>query len=241
MDKVLRAAPALAAAVLAAACTVHQTDTPALTGPSEFGLSLGVTATPDVITADGLSKSTIVVKARDPNGSPKGGVTVHLDLTGGGTLSASDLTSGSDGSASTVYTAPIGSSVCTVDPGVQVTILATTVQSNFQTAQTQSASIRLLAPPAPPFNPNVLTAGFRISPCSPTVGAEVQFDGQSYSHAAPGHSIVTYDWDMGDGDHKSGPVVQHDFVAPGSYTVTLSVIDDAGRVASYEGVVVVTQ
>ena len=37
----------LAALALSAACTVHGVDVPELTGPSEFALSVGVTATPE--------------------------------------------------------------------------------------------------------------------------------------------------------------------------------------------------
>ena len=39
-----------------------------MTGPSELGLSLAVTATPDLVAANGSSQSIIEVVARDANG-----------------------------------------------------------------------------------------------------------------------------------------------------------------------------
>jgi PKD repeat protein len=49
------------------------------------------------------------------------------------------------------------------------------------------------------------------------------------STATPPRKIVSYDWDLGDGTFKSGVVVTHDYDLPGSYTVLLTVTDDAGR------------
>jgi PKD repeat protein len=40
-------------------------------------------------------------------------------------------------------------------------------------------------------------------------------------------TIVSYDWDFGDGSSDSGAVVRHTFAA-GTHTVTLTVEDDEG-------------
>jgi len=57
---------ALLALALAASvgCTVHKTEAPPLSGPSELSLSLTMLATPDTLSQDGFSQSTIVIQAR---------------------------------------------------------------------------------------------------------------------------------------------------------------------------------
>lgn len=53
------------------------------------------------------------------------------------------------------------------------------------------------------------------------------FDG-SLSRDVDG-TIVSYQWDFGDGSTASGATVTHRFMSPGTYTVTLTVTDDAGN------------
>lgn len=59
------------------------------------------------------------------------------------------------------------------------------------------------------------------------VGEVVNFDGSgSYS---TGGTIVSYDWDYGDGISGSGETPTHAYIAAGTYTVTLTVTDDHGE------------
>lgn len=60
----------------------------------------------------------------------------------------------------------------------------------------------------------------------------VTFDGTGSSD--PDGSIVSYDWEYGDGtiDFDAGPVPSHAYVMTGEYQVTLTVTDDAGGMAS---------
>ncbi|MFH0816417.1 MAG: S8 family serine peptidase [Methanobacteriota archaeon] len=44
-------------------------------------------------------------------------------------------------------------------------------------------------------------------------------------------SIVSYEWDFGDGTATEGTIVAHTFLEPGSNTVTLTVTDDDGAIA----------
>src|SRR5690349_8633412 len=79
-----RTAAALVAVAATAACTVHSTDVPSLAGPSELALTLKVTATPDSITQDGGSQSSVKVTAIGPDGKPISGLPVRVDMVVGG-------------------------------------------------------------------------------------------------------------------------------------------------------------
>jgi PKD repeat protein len=72
------------------------------------------------------------------------------------------------------------------------------------------------------------TATFVTSPASPIVDQQINFNA-SGSTAEPGHTITEYSWNFGDGNLGSGPLVQHSYHDVGTYTVTLKVVDDAGR------------
>jgi PKD repeat protein len=65
----------------------------------------------------------------------------------------------------------------------------------------------------------------------------VVFDG-SGSSSYP-DSIVSYEWDFGDGDTALGMVVTNSFDAVGTYTVTLTVTDDDGSIDSDTALVTV--
>jgi PKD repeat protein len=73
------------------------------------------------------------------------------------------------------------------------------------------------------------TAAFEFSPAEPLPGSTVRFNA-SASRAAPGRSIVSYQWDFGDGASGTGVQASRPYPIAGSYNVTLVVTDDAGRV-----------
>ncbi|NVK88588.1 MAG: pre-peptidase C-terminal domain-containing protein [Gammaproteobacteria bacterium] len=50
-----------------------------------------------------------------------------------------------------------------------------------------------------------------------------------FNAASSSGNIVSYQWTFGDGDSASAQVVSHDFSAPGSYSVTLTVFDNQGN------------
>jgi PKD repeat protein len=75
-------------------------------------------------------------------------------------------------------------------------------------------------------------ADFVFSPTTPTPGDTVFFNA-STSTPAPGRSIVSYIWNFGTSTGTaSGKIVTKVFTAPGTYTVTLTVRDDAGVTAT---------
>jgi PKD repeat protein len=254
MIKGLGFTSAILAAVATAACTVQQAEVPPLMGPSELALSISVAATPDSISHDGASQSSIVVSARDASGGPVSGQPFRLDIITSegpadyGTLSGKTIVTGSDGRATAVYTAPPapgpGQSVGTcagapfspITAGTCIQIAATAIGGDFQSASGQAVTLRLvpvgvILPPA-----QTPIASVVITPASAFPGQTVLFDGSgscpSPDPCSSPDGIVSYSWSFGDGDFASGAVVSHDYDAAGTYTVTLTVTNDRGRAAS---------
>ena len=71
---------ALALALLTGGCGLDEVKIPDPSGPSELGLALKLTVSPDVLTADGFSTSLVQVQAFDQNGGAAAGRTVLLAI-----------------------------------------------------------------------------------------------------------------------------------------------------------------
>lgn len=231
---------AIALMALVAACTVKQDEIPSLTGPSEFGLSITITATPDSISQDGASQSAIVVFARGPNGAGLTAVPLRLDMAVNGvvqdfgTLSTKSIVTGSDGRAAAVYTAPPAPPPAAGGSGNLVTIFVTPTGSNFQAANSQSADIRLvppgvILPPAP-----TPTASFTYSPTPVLVKLPINFDASNSCQGSPCTStgLTGFQWNFGDGTTASGKTTTKTFTSAGTFNVTLTVTNDRGVSAS---------
>jgi PKD repeat protein len=107
-----------------------------------------------------------------------------------------------------------------VGPGV-VVITETTTSTTTSTTTTSTI-------------PLATTASFTFSPLTPEVNQLVFFNA-SGSRPGTGRRIVNYLWDFGDGIKKSGLdriETTHDFFPVGIYLVTLTVVDDAGTMAT---------
>ena len=243
----------LCAAATFAACTVHKTEAPALNGPSEFALSLLMTATPDSISQDGGSQSSVKIVARGPDSRPISALPMRVDtIVNGvaqdyGTLSARTIVTGSDGIAAVTYTAPrqsqgVNSGTCNGLPGTCVTIVATATGTKFEAANPQVVTIRLVPPGVilPPAD--TPTARFEFTPTSTVAGQPVLFDAtgscggpiSTTSGCTSANVIVKYDWDFGDGATGSGATVAHVYSGSvaRSFAVTLTVTNDRGLAAS---------
>jgi PKD repeat protein len=71
------------------------------------------------------------------------------------------------------------------------------------------------------------TAQINVSPTSVAINEVVHFNG-TLSKPAPGRTIVAYAWIFGDGATGSGGTIDHTYTVAGTYSVTLTVTDDAG-------------
>ncbi|MGD8395624.1 MAG: PKD domain-containing protein [Candidatus Eiseniibacteriota bacterium] len=67
-------------------------------------------------------------------------------------------------------------------------------------------------------------------PYAALVDEPVQFDG-SGSQAGQGGPIVSYDWEFGDGSTGSGVMPIHTYGTYGSFTVTLTLVDELGAIS----------
>jgi len=83
------------------------------------------------------------------------------------------------------------------------------------------------------------TAAFTFSPAAPAALQDVNFNAAA-SSAAPGRTLISYNWNFGDGTLKTGVTTQHDFDPAGTYNVTLTVTDDAGQKSTATQAVTVT-
>ena len=74
---------------------LDEVNVPSLIGPSETGLSLDMKASPDTISADGVSQSVVRIQARDQNGRPAPGRQLEVRLfQGDGVLVAGSIVVG---------------------------------------------------------------------------------------------------------------------------------------------------
>jgi hypothetical protein len=225
-------------ALALSACTLSQTETPSLTGPSTFATSVSITANPDIVslgqsaTAPGQS-SEIVVTAFDATGQPKANQTIRLDTVVNGQpsdcgqLSVRTLTTGSDGRARATFTAPGTPPNCpSFNADGTIGVRATPVGSQASTAAASTVNI-VMALPTSSSVPGALTANFTIS----TITGIRNFQFNGTSSVSSGPPIVQYSWSFSDGHAEVGSTVDHDFASAGTYLVTLTVRDSIGQVA----------
>jgi hypothetical protein len=239
----------LVALASSAACKVHGDKMPPLAGPSEFATSITVTATPDSIPQDGASQASIAVTARDPNGkgiaalSLRLGMAVNGSVQDYGILSARTILTASDGRATAIYTAPPPPPSLAGGTGNFVTISVTPIGSNYQTANSISAELRLVPPGVVLPAAGTPTPKFTL-PTPVLAGVPTTFDASSScaTEAACGSTagIVSFAWNFGDGTFGTGQSTTHTFAATGTYPVRLTVTNDRTVSASASQTVVVT-
>lgn len=156
--------------------------------------------------------------------TPQAFQTVSFDAatsTNGGAACAAACTyswSFGDGTSATGITTTHAFRTVSVFP---VTLTVTDARG-ASTSSTQSITVSTPTPP---------TASFTMSPTPAPTNVDVFFNASASRAQGPGRTLVTYSWNFGDGSTGSGVTVSHKYGGVGSYTVTLSVTDDAQATA----------
>jgi len=107
-----------------------------------------------------------------------------------------------------------------------VTLTVTNDQGKQATAS-QVVSVTTVPPPS---------SSYLVSPTTIHVGNTVNFNAAA-STAAPGHTIVRYDWNFGDGSlpvSTTTPSTTHPYASVNTFKSTLTVTDDVGQSVTSE-------
>ena len=214
-------AAVIMAASLVAACGLDKQSPPALTGPSEFGLAVTLTATPDQLPRDGSSQSVVTLTARDSSNRALAGLRLSLALVNGSPsgarLSQNEVTTNSQGSATFTVSAPNQGST-----GNQIVVMATPIGTNGDNAVSHRIAITVN-----PSNGTAPTASFTVNPTTPDIGQVVTFNGSATDEGVPCGSC-SFLWDFGGEGTATGAVVTHTFGSAGTFVVSLTATDSAG-------------
>ena len=250
-----RQAAGVALSVLLAACLQDGGGPGALAGPSTLALSIRLSATPDVLPADGMSEAIIAVAASGPDGAPAGNLRLRVRIVEGSTahdlgrLSQRSVVTDAAGRAALAYRAPApaGNPAGEVDSGRVIMLVVTPVMDDFSDAIERRVRIRLVPAGAvmPPFE---VRPGFEVTPAAPGVLDQVRFSAADCPAGAlsptgcthdPSGLAAAYRWDFGDGAHASGQQLAHVYSRAGTYMVRLTVNDSFGRSADATGTVTI--
>jgi PKD repeat protein len=217
---------AVVCTVIMSGCALEDQTAPPLGGPSGFGLAVTLTATPDFLPRDGSSMATILLTARDENGTP---VAKTFNLApSAGSLSVDQVTTDQNGQATFWFTAPsINTDVDTV------IVRAIPVGTDFGNASSRSVAIGVNGP-AVPF------AAFTFTPDAPARFEMVSFNASGTTLGGPQcGASCTYAWTFGTEGTGTGIVAPHAFQTQGVHTVTLTVTAPSGTFSSVSRTVTV--
>ena len=222
-------------------CGLDDVEIPELDGPSELGLSLKLTVSPDIITADGFSTALITIQAFDQNGGPLVGRDIFLSISDedGRTADIGEFRSSNgpgtgitvrtnaQGVAQAVYEAPARTDAT----GNQTVLInARPIGTDYAGAiyRTVRLELRSAEPRLFPQNPNndPPSCNFAVqAPSGFRTNVSILFQSTS---SDPDGTIVRYEWDFGNGTRSDHSDVNASYRLPGSYTVTHVVTDDDG-------------
>ncbi len=130
------------------------------------------------------------------------------------TWSFGDGTSSTGAVTTKVYTSP----------GTYTVTLAVTNDRGLTATTSQTVTVNAGTNP---------TAAFVVTPSNPRVGQVLNFNAD-ITRPAPGRTITQYSWNFGDGSPtvSTSFITTHTYTTAGTYTVVLSVMDDAGQRAT---------
>lgn len=118
----------------------------------------------------------------------------------------------------------------TIDAGTSAGVVAGERDAGGnQRAQGSAPDIGAYESPPPGQQP---LAAFTASPRAGVVARRIAFDASGSHDPGRGGSIASYAWTFGDGSSATGETTSHAYLAPGRYTVRLTVLDGLGRSAS---------
>ena len=178
--------------------------------------SLSIGANPAVLPHEGGS-STLTAVAFDAQGNTLPDILVIFSTTAGTLKSGgAALTTNANGQVQDILSTNKAATVKAVSGSI-----------------TASTNIEVEPANKPP------TAAFVYSPLSPTTGERVYFNASA--SADSDGTIVSYEWDFGDGSSGSEQKAFHTFSKGGSYKVSLLIIDDDGAKGAASQTVTVSE
>jgi PKD repeat protein len=190
-----------------------------------------VTVAWDANTEPHLSGYKIYYKTGSP-GPPYDGV----GATQGDSPIVIELDPNGDGDTSDGDLSDPASPEFTID-GLSDTETTYSVVTAYSVDDESGYSNELSFEPSPPAN-QPPTASFTANPTSGVAPLTVSFDATGSSD--PDGTVASYTWAFGDSATGSGATTTHTYVAEGTFTVTLTVADDAGTTASATTTITVT-
>lgn len=235
--KGMRAAAAIVTgALLATGCTIQRQEAPELSGPSELATSVQLTATPDRLVQDGVSQAVINALVRDHQSQPMAGLGIQWSVSAsdGQHIAPSSVMSVTDaqGRASTIITAPGAPSQLPTSP-VRLVVSATPLGTDSASATPRTIVVDLVPPGGTPSANRNPVPAFSIVPAVANVNQSVTFDASNtMDEGVICGGRCSYMWDFGDFTTGGGVSISHTYTLPNTYTVTLTVVDDRGGVAS---------
>ena len=246
-----------------AGCGFDGVEVPQLVGPAEQGTSISLSASPDVMVADGFSTSLVTATVRDQNGQPAAGRDIFFAVSDASGLFADigslrSLTTGVDvgtglqvrtnaqGVAAVIYEAPARTDA-TANELVRVSARPLGTDATSALYRTVAIELRSAESRFFPQKPgNVLpTCNFTvqatgksfcptIASCTVPINTSVLF--QSTSFDTDG-TIVRYFWSFGNGRTADHPDVSTSYSIAGSYAVRHLVTDNNGGQAACQATI----
>jgi hypothetical protein len=243
-----RAAIAAAMVLVLNGCGLDKVEIPDFEGPAELALSLRLTASPDIVTADGFSSSLVQVQAFGPNGETLSGRQVFMGIadpdgriadigqlrsTGSGGIGTGlVLTTGTNGVAQASYEAPPRTDM-TANSSVIIQVRPIGNDFEGQIYRTVRIELRSAEPRLFPQVPSTtgVNCGFVVEPGAGPYKVNTVISLQSIA-SSPFGPIIRYEWFFGDGTRDDKPNIAKVFRFPGTYSATQVVTDSIGNQAA---------
>jgi hypothetical protein len=249
------AALALGLALALSACSLDKVDVPELDGPSELGLSLYITATPDVLTADGNSTSVVEVTVRDQNGATAAGRAVIFSVANEDGLAAdlgtvenplgnpvrateAQATTDGNGVARVIYRSPARTDL-SADTNVQIKVRPIGTDFNGAVDRFVRIELKSAVPRLFPSQPGDLKCDFVVqapgnrAECSDAKTCRVLVNTDVLFQSVSTGTIVRYQWFWGDGSPTNdSPDTNHVWRLEGTFQVVHVVTNNLGATES---------